>query len=129
MYYWWIQPVFIEKKQKKRIFFTITPCKCSWKFYNWRRSWETRPKRRNESRERRKKRKPARLSGRLKESEMCLVTAQENFLEVKFTKNRTDYFKNQWRVWSWLRTNAGGVSYTCKSSEAAMPSGERVSNA
>ena len=26
--------------------------------------------------------KPARLLGRLKESEMCLVTAQENFLEV-----------------------------------------------
>ena len=24
---------------------------------------------------------------------MCLVTAQENFLEVKFTKNRTDYLK------------------------------------
>ncbi|SMG45997.1 hypothetical protein SAMN05720489_3174, partial [Fibrobacter sp. UWB13] len=32
--------------------------------------------------ESRVKRKPARLSGRLKESEMCLVTAQENFLEV-----------------------------------------------
>jgi hypothetical protein len=31
----------------------------------------------------RTRRKPARLPGRLKESEMCLVTAQENFLEVK----------------------------------------------
>ena len=41
------------------------------------------------------RRKPARLSGRLKESEMCLVTAQENFLEVKFTENGTDYLKNQ----------------------------------
>ena len=30
----------------------------------------------------RTRRKPARLPGRLKESEMCLVTAQENFLEV-----------------------------------------------
>ena len=32
------------------------------------------------------RRKPARLSGRLKESEMCLVTAQENFLEVYLRK-------------------------------------------
>ena len=33
-------------------------------------------------------RKPARLPGILKESEMCLVTAQENFLEVKLIKRR-----------------------------------------
>ena len=45
--------------------------------------------------DRERKRKPARLPGRLKESEMCLVTAQENFLEVKFTENRTDYLENQ----------------------------------
>ena len=38
---------------------------------------------------------PERPPGSLKESEMCLVTAQENFLEVKFTKNRIDYLKNQ----------------------------------
>ena len=37
---------------------------------------------------------PERPPGSLKESEMCLVTAQENFLEVKFTENRTDYKKS-----------------------------------
>ena len=36
--------------------------------------------------DRERKRKPARLPGRLKESEMCLVTAQENFLEVYLRK-------------------------------------------
>ena len=37
-----------------------------------------------------------------------------------------------WRVWSWLRTNAGGVLNTCKSNGKALlagySSGERVSN-
>jgi len=32
------------------------------------------------------------------------------------------------RVWSWLRTNAGGVPKTCKSNEDFGPSGERRSN-
>jgi len=36
-----------------------------------------------------------------------------------------------WRVWSWLRLNAGGMLYTCKSSGSAgatlAASGERVS--
>ena len=88
-----IHPVFNEKSEKKWNFFEFTPCKCSWKFYNWRRSWETRPKRRNESRERREKRKPARLSGRLKESEICLVTAQEKFLEVYLRKTGQTIYK------------------------------------
>ena len=34
-----------------------------------------------------------------------------------------------WRVWSWLRTNAGGVLNTCKSNdEARACSGELVAN-
>ena len=81
---------FSQKSEKKLIFFTLTPCFYSRKFYNW-----SHPRNDGQNEESRAKRKPARLSGRLKESEMCLVTAQENFLEVKFTKNRTDYFKNQ----------------------------------
>ena len=32
---------------------------------------------------------------------------------------------NKWRVWSWLRSNAGGVAKTCKS-HAKVPFGERV---
>jgi len=42
------------------------------------------------------KRKPERLPGRLKESEMCLVTAQENFLEVNnLRKTGQTIYKNQ----------------------------------
>ena len=37
----------------------------------------------------------AKLPGRLKESEMCFVTAQESFLEVKFTENRTKTLEKQ----------------------------------
>ena len=31
--------------------------------------------------------------------------------------NDIESYKLQWRVWSWLRTNAGGVLNTCKSKE------------
>ena len=145
-----IHPVFNEKSEKKWNFFRITPCKCSWKFYNWRRSWETRPKaetNRTEARE---------TSGKIEGIGDVLSDGPRKFLGSQLIKRRESrpsllghdraedlsdtfgiaiyekqdrLFKNQWRVWSWLRTNAGGVSYTCKSSEAAMPSGERVSNA
>ena len=60
----------------------------------------------------------------------------------KFNKLNLDLLKSQsnlskWlnflvRVWSWLRTNAGGVPNTCKSSEwisfGSEASGGRVSN-
>ena len=36
--------------------------------------------------------------------------------------------KFNWRVWSWLSLNAGGVAKTCKSHGPARVSGERVSN-
>ena len=75
-----IHPVFNEKSEKKWNFFTITPWLFPWKFYNWLHPRTRRRKRR------RTRRKPARLSGILKESEMCLVTAQENFLEVYLRK-------------------------------------------
>ena len=46
----------------------------------------------------------------------------ENWAKCQFTKlvrtnqfKQTDYFF--WRVWSWLRMNAGGMPKTCKSNE------------
>ncbi|MBO6056585.1 MAG: hypothetical protein J6P84_06485, partial [Alphaproteobacteria bacterium] len=76
-----MEKIFLKKSEKKLIFFTLTPCFYSRKFYNW-----SHPRNDGQNEESRVKRKPARLSGRLKESEMCLVTAQENFLEVYLRK-------------------------------------------
>ena len=51
----------------------------------------------------------------------------------KFDLRPKGFRYNFLRVWSWLRTNAGGVPNTCKSNGAkpfgTLLSGERVSNA
>ena len=51
----------------------------------------------------------------------------------KFDLSSKEFRYNFLRVWSWLRTNAGGVPNTCKSNGAkpfgTLLSGERVSNA
>ena len=49
--------------------------------------------------------------------------------QVKAVYGLQSYRTLKWRVWSWLRMNAGGVHNTFKSNEAAMLSGGRVSNA
>ena len=68
-------------------------------------------------------------------------TANENswviMLEADYSKTWFEPWEgfeyNFLRVWSWLRTNAGGVPNTCKSNGAkpfgTLLSGERVSNA
>ena len=53
---------------------------------------------------------------------------------TKFWRRRWQFIevkKFYWRVWSWLRTNAGGMPNTCKSNGDYFGnlSGERVSNA
>ena len=57
--------------------------------------------------------------------------ARANYLKDDFKSKDLRY--NFLRVWSWLRTNAGGVPNTCKSNGrgelAPWVSGERVSNA
>ena len=66
------------------------------------------------------------------------ITANENswvYLLDKFIQNfdlsPSGFRYNFLRVWSWLRTNAGGVPNTCKSNGVpfGVLSGERVSNA
>ena len=69
---------FLSKKVKKMKFFRVTPLTCGTENTIIGLTLETTAK----TADREGKRKPARLPGRLKESEMCLVTAQENFLEV-----------------------------------------------
>ena len=67
-----------------------------------------------------------------------LTNAHENRSEVHFnsvfmscSKERKNSRSN-YRVWSWLRLNAGGMLYTCKSNGSTdfglVASGERVSN-
>ena len=40
----------------------------------------------------------------------------------------SNWIFTNWRVWFWLRTNAGGVVQACKSHDSARNSGRRVSN-
>ena len=47
----------------------------------------------------------------------------------KESREQDIVWDKQWRVWSWLRMNAGGVPNTCKSNSLILSvSGERVSN-
>ena len=78
-----------------------------------------------------------------REQEWSLKTEQN--VNSLLARIWTNFWKNKiffWRVWSWLRMNAGGMPKTCKSNEVAFwrlrtctkldrdspPSGRRVSN-
>ena len=60
-------------------------------------------------------------------SEMKFMSIPIYELLERAKKSRSNY-----RVWSWLRLNAGGMPYTCKSNGSTgailVASGERVSN-
>ncbi len=64
----------------------------------------------------------------------CVSESVESWLFEDFCSVRGRVNDTNWRVWSWLRTNAGGVAKTCKSNELSIwviervVSGERVRN-
>ena len=86
--------------------------------------------------------KPSKLCGhlqKLRKTEICIATFEWVFSKVsKEAKQKrvihwVDWTTFNWRVWSWLRLNAGGRPNTCKSSgnreklASLLTSGGRVS--
>ena len=73
-----------------------------------------------------------RMCGRAFLEREAFAKSKNNFLTTNRKSQSAFSIKLYWRVWSWLRTNAGGVPNTCKSSEEIPfgdePSGGRVSN-